>query len=261
MLTGFRSGLGGAAQKFDIPTDLVTYGKVISGLGLPLSAIGGRADILDISQTSGQSWTDFGQKTGLQGSHTGNYLSVAASLATLQLLRDKGPAYYTELRAKVDRVQARLAAFRAAEGIPLRMVGFGDYIGCFQFLPEDSYTDYRVYSRALNPATFILTLLLRKRGIYTLGMPMFLRRRCSQRRRRRPTDRRRAGEHAGASRQRLPLRPGVAGDVRVGLRLLRVGFGFLRLVVAVSASPGPGQFLTRALLMCRTGRTQIAVLD
>ncbi|MFI7660049.1 aminotransferase class III-fold pyridoxal phosphate-dependent enzyme [Micromonospora parva] len=173
VLTGFRSGLGGAAQKFDIPTDLVTYGKVISGLGLPLSAIGGRADILDISQTSGQSWTDFGQKTGLQGSHTGNYLSVAASLATLQLLRDKGPAYYTDLSARIDRVQARLAAFRAAEGIPLRMVGFGDYIGCFQFLPEDSYTDYRVYSRALNPATFILTLLLRKRGIYTLGMPMF----------------------------------------------------------------------------------------
>lgn len=173
VLTGFRSGLGGAAQKFDIPTDLTTYGKVISGLGLPLSAIGGRADILDHTQTSGQAFTDYGQKTGLQGSHTGNYLSVAASIATLRLQQSKGPAYYTDLRAKIDRVQARLAEFRSQHGIPLRMVGFGDYVGCFQFLPADSYSDYRVYSRSLNPATFMLTLLLRKRDIYMLGMPLW----------------------------------------------------------------------------------------
>lgn len=173
VLTGFRAGIGGVSARDDIPADLITYGKVISGLGLPLSAIGGRADILDHTQTSGQAWTDFGRKTALQGSHTSNYLSLAASFATLSLLRDKGPGYYDGVRARVERIQSRLAAFRAEHGIPLRMVGFADYIGCFQFLPEDTYTDYRAYSRALNPATFLLTLLLRRRDVYTLGMPMF----------------------------------------------------------------------------------------
>jgi glutamate-1-semialdehyde aminotransferase len=173
VLTGFRNGIGGAAARYDIPADLYTYGKVISGLGLPLSAIGGRADILDLTQTSGQAWTDFGRKTGLQGSHTSNFLSVCASYASLSLQRDKGPAYYDDLRGRVASAQEQLAAFRVEHDIPLRLVGFGDFIGCFQFLPADSYTDYRAYSKALNPATFLLTLMMRRRGIYMLGMPMF----------------------------------------------------------------------------------------
>jgi glutamate-1-semialdehyde aminotransferase len=173
VLTGFRSGIGGVAQRYDITADLYTYGKVISGLGIPLSAIGGRADILDATQTSGQSWTDYGQKTAVQSSHTSNYLALAASFATLSLQRDKGDQYYVDLRSRIASVQDRLAAFRAEHDIPLRLIGFADFIGCFQFLPKDTYTDYREFARAMNPALFLLTLLLRKRNVFTLGAPMF----------------------------------------------------------------------------------------
>src|SRR2546421_1679011 len=113
VLTGFRSGIGGAAVRHDIPADLYTYGKVISGLGIPLSAVGGRSDILDATQTTGQSWSDYGQKTAVQGSHTSNFLALAASYATLSLQKEKGDAYYVDLRAKVESVKDRLAAVRA----------------------------------------------------------------------------------------------------------------------------------------------------
>lgn len=173
VLTGFRCGLGGAAAAHDIPADLFTYGKVLTGLGLPLSALGGRADMLDVAQTSGLALTDFGAKSCLNTTHMGNYLSLCASLASLTLLKDKGAAYYTATRAKVTRLRDGIAAFRAATGIPLRLVGFGDFIGAIGFLPDRQFRDYRDFARSINPiGLFLLTLLLRRRGVYTFSMPM-----------------------------------------------------------------------------------------
>ena len=43
VITGFRVGLGGAQGRFGITPDLSIFGKVVGG-GLPLAAVGGRAD-------------------------------------------------------------------------------------------------------------------------------------------------------------------------------------------------------------------------
>lgn len=173
VLTGFRVGPGGAAQAYGIEADLYCYGKVISGLGLPLSAVGGRADLLETVQSSGMALTDLGRKSSVQTTHAGNYLSLCASYASLSLLRDKGDAYYTRTRGKVDVIRERLARLRAEEGIPLRLLGFGDFIGSFAFLEQESYRDYRDFTAAVNPiGLFLLTLMLRRRGVYTLSLPM-----------------------------------------------------------------------------------------
>ncbi len=173
VLTGFRYGPGGAAAEFDIPAALHCYGKVVTGLGLPLSVLAGRADLLDMMQTSGLPLTDLGRKTSVQTTHAGNHLSLAASYASLRLLRDKGPDYYTRTRAKVAGIQARLAEVRDRTGIPLRLLGFGDFIGSFGFLAGESYSDYREFAAAVNPiGLFLLTLMLRRRGVYTLSLPM-----------------------------------------------------------------------------------------
>lgn len=174
VLTGFRYGSAGAAAHFDIPADLYCYGKVVTGLGLPLSIVAGRADIIDHMLTTGLPLTDLGRKTCVQTTHAGNHLSLAASFASLSLLRDAGDAYYERTRAKVNTVQSRLADFRAETGIPLRLLGFGDFIGSFGFVAEESYADYREFAHAVNPiGLFMLTLMLRQRGIYTLSLPMF----------------------------------------------------------------------------------------
>jgi glutamate-1-semialdehyde 2,1-aminomutase len=173
VLTGFRYGPGGAAEHFGIKADLYCYGKVITGLGLPLSAVGGRADLLETVQTTGLALTDIGRKSSVQTTHAGNYLSLCASYATLALLREKGDAYYERTRAKVATIRARLAHLREAHGVPLRLLGFGDFIGSFAFLEQDSYPGYREFTSAVNPiGLFLLTLLLRRRGVYTLSLPM-----------------------------------------------------------------------------------------
>lgn len=174
VLTGFRYGPAGAAGYFDIPADLHCYGKVITGLGLPLSAIGGRAELLDHMQTSGLPLTDLGRKTVVQTTHAGNHLSLAASYASLSLLRDAGPDYYDRTRAKVARLQSKLSVFRDQTKIPLRLLGFGDFIGSFGFIAQDSYEEYRQFASAINPiGLFLLTLMLRRRGVYTLSLPLF----------------------------------------------------------------------------------------
>jgi glutamate-1-semialdehyde 2,1-aminomutase len=173
VLTGFRYGPGGAAEHFDIPVDLRTYGKVISGLGIPLSAVAGRAALMDHMQTTGLPLTDLGRKTCVQTTHAGNHLALAASLASLRLLHERRDTYYTETRAKVAGLRQRLDAFRDETGIPLRLVGFGDFIGSFGFLAKDDYADYREFAGSVNPIAFVLlTLMLRKRGFYTLSLPM-----------------------------------------------------------------------------------------
>ncbi|MGP3977342.1 aminotransferase class III-fold pyridoxal phosphate-dependent enzyme [Streptomyces sp. 8N114] len=173
VLTGFRYGPSGAAGHFGIPADLYCYGKVVTGLGLPLSVLGGRAELLEHMLTSGLALTDLGRKTCVQTTHAGNHLSLAASYASLSLLREQGDAYYVRTRAKVARVRSRLAAFRAETGVPLRLLGFGDFIGSFGFTAEESYADYREFAGAVNPiALFLLTLMLRRRGIYALSLPM-----------------------------------------------------------------------------------------
>jgi glutamate-1-semialdehyde 2,1-aminomutase len=146
---------------------------VVTGLGLPLSVVGGRADLLDHTQTSGLPLTDLGRKTSVQTTHAGNHLSMAASYASLSLLHEAGEAYYERTRSKVNSIQSRLADFRSETGIPLRLFGFGDFIGSFGFAAADTYSGYREFAHAINPlGLFLLTLLLRRRGIYTLSMPM-----------------------------------------------------------------------------------------
>src|SRR5690606_15884179 len=46
VISGFRVGLGGMAEKTGLTPDLVTYGKVIGG-GFPVGCYGGRAELMN----------------------------------------------------------------------------------------------------------------------------------------------------------------------------------------------------------------------
>ena len=79
MLTGFRVGAGGwlGLEVHDGTTytpDLVTFGKVVGG-GMPLAALGGRADIMDYLAPLGPVYQ--------AGTLSGNPVAVAAGIATL----------------------------------------------------------------------------------------------------------------------------------------------------------------------------------
>ena len=101
VITGFRLALGGAQQLFNIRPDLTTFGKIIGG-GLPVGAVGGRADIMNQLAPLGPVYQ--------AGTLSGNPLAVAAGLTTLQMLM-ANPGIYDRL----DR-QAGSAGCNAGDG-------------------------------------------------------------------------------------------------------------------------------------------------
>jgi glutamate-1-semialdehyde 2,1-aminomutase len=97
VITGFRVAPGGAAELYGIRPDLVCLGKILGG-GLPIGAVGGRADIMDHLAPVGNIYQ--------AGTLSGNPLSVAAGIATLKALADKSiydkiKSYAVELSNKL----------------------------------------------------------------------------------------------------------------------------------------------------------------
>src|SRR5438309_8367111 len=78
VITGFRVALGGAQEYFKIRPDMTVLGKILGG-GLPMAAFGGRREIMEkLAPLEG---------VYQAGTYSGNPVSVAASLVTLQSLQ------------------------------------------------------------------------------------------------------------------------------------------------------------------------------
>ena len=115
VITGFRIGLGGAQEFFGITPDLATFGKAIGG-GLPLSAICGRREIMELM---------FGGGVSFGGTFNGNPLSLAAAAATIGELSKGGGEPLAGARRTGESLMAGIRAVAARRGIPLLVTGFG----------------------------------------------------------------------------------------------------------------------------------------
>ena len=91
VITGFRLGLGGAAERYGVTPDISCFGKVIGG-GLPIGALGARSEIMETLAPNGPVYQ--------AGTLSGNPLATAAGLAALEQLT---PAAYAELDARASQ--------------------------------------------------------------------------------------------------------------------------------------------------------------
>ena len=80
VITGFRVAYGGAQELFGVKADITCLGKIIGG-GLPLAAVGGRADIMDMLAPIGPVYQ--------AGTLSGNPIATAAANATLDILEER----------------------------------------------------------------------------------------------------------------------------------------------------------------------------
>jgi glutamate-1-semialdehyde 2,1-aminomutase len=117
VITGFRLAPGGAQEKYDIVPDVTCFGKVIGG-GLPIGAIGGRADVMEQLSPLGPVFH--------AGTLSGNPLATAAGLAALDQLT---PDVYIELLARARHLAALMRDACAGAGLPIRFPVVGTLIG------------------------------------------------------------------------------------------------------------------------------------
>ena len=145
--TGFgRTGKWFAMDHYDVVPDLMTLAKSLAG-GTPLSAVCGRAEIMDAPNPG-----------GLGGTYAANALSVAAALAVLDVIEDE------QLNARAERLgqqlKARLNELRAT--VPqIRDVRGPGAMVAMEFAKADGTPDAdftkRVQERAKEGGLLLLT--------------------------------------------------------------------------------------------------------
>ena len=121
VINGFRFGLSTYTARFtDVTPDLVTLGKVIGG-GLPLAAVGGRADLMDLFAPDGPVYQ--------AGTLAGNPLAVAAGLKTLEILERDDP--YARMEATARVLAEGVMDVARQKGVPARVSQFGGVFTLF----------------------------------------------------------------------------------------------------------------------------------
>ena len=110
VISGFRIGLGGMAQRLGVQPDLVTFGKVLGG-GFAVGAYGGRKDLMSLVAPQGGVYQ--------AGTLSANPVSVQAGLATLRKIERVNA--YEILEQRASGFCSRLNGFLKAQGFPMQV--------------------------------------------------------------------------------------------------------------------------------------------
>ncbi|AWB94377.1 glutamate-1-semialdehyde-2,1-aminomutase [Agromyces badenianii] len=138
VLTGFRVSAAGwwgleAGTDGDYTPDLMTFGKVIGG-GMPVAALGGRAEIMEQLAPLGPVYQ--------AGTLSGNPVAVAAGVATL---RAADASVYAQLDAAAETIGDAVSAALDAEGVAHRVQRAGSLFS-FVFGAEAASAEVRDYA-------------------------------------------------------------------------------------------------------------------
>ncbi|MGV8847206.1 glutamate-1-semialdehyde 2,1-aminomutase [Tessaracoccus sp.] len=134
VMTGFRvgpAGWWGVEAGVDNPTytpDIFTFGKVVGG-GMPLAALGGRADVMELLAPVGPVYQ--------AGTLSGNPLATAAGIATLQLADD---AVYAHVDRRSRELQEAVGVAFADAGVRHVVQNAGSLFSVF--FREDAVRNY-----------------------------------------------------------------------------------------------------------------------
>jgi 4-aminobutyrate aminotransferase len=146
--TGFgRTGKLFAMEHFGVVPDLMTIAKSLAG-GVPLSAVTGRAEIMDAPAPG-----------GLGGTYAGNPLAIAAAHAIIDVMRDeklpeRGARLGTQLKAVLDEARATTPQIADVRGLGAMVAAEFNKPGTAE--PDADFTK-RVQAEALKRNLILLT--------------------------------------------------------------------------------------------------------
>ena len=152
VITGFRVAYGGAQERFGVTPDIATYGKVLGG-GLPIGAVAGKADLMQV-------FTGLAAERGVfsGGTFSGNPLTMAAGSAAVEQLRDH-PEIYTRLQRQTDELASAVNRHAESRQLPVQMKHVGSMFHLFFQAGEiNSMRDVEVRHREAEQAFYLHTL-------------------------------------------------------------------------------------------------------
>lgn len=120
VMTGFRVGLGGAQEIYDIAPDMTTLGKVIGG-GMPVGAFGGKREIMESIAPLGPVYQ--------AGTLSGNPIAMAAGLKTLELIA--APGFFETLTKTKEYLIQGIQQAADNAGVALTTNSVGGMFGLF----------------------------------------------------------------------------------------------------------------------------------
>lgn len=169
-----RLATGGAQAHYQVTPDLTVMGKIIGG-GLPVGAVGGRAEIMKLLEPRG-GHDMYDPRAGgpalyQGGTFTGNPLTLAAGIATL---RELTPDRIASLNALGDSLREKLAARLARMDAPATVTGAGSLFTIHMTRgPVQTFRDTRRADSVLQQGLFLGLLnegvMLAPRGMGSLS--------------------------------------------------------------------------------------------
>ena len=136
--SSFKKSPGGAQQDFGVIPDVCTIGKALGG-GLPLSAFGGRADIMDLYAPAGA--------VAHSGTFNAHLTQVLAGLAFLDELVK--PDFYPRLRTLEQRLHDGLDGIIRRLGVPMLVPRHGARFNIIMGVdkPPRNYADLKGHDK------------------------------------------------------------------------------------------------------------------
>ena len=143
VITGFRLALGGAQERLGVTPDLAVLGKAL-GAGFPISAVCGRADVMDVVANG---------TVAHIGTSNAHPVSAAAAVASITELERGAAEIYPQLEDAGVELAELLRDGAKEGGFPLTVnqVGAAGYAFC----AEQAITDYSETTHA-DPAGYHL---------------------------------------------------------------------------------------------------------
>jgi glutamate-1-semialdehyde 2,1-aminomutase len=133
VITGFRHALGGYQSIAGVTPDLTTLGKAM-GNGWPISALAGKADLMEMFSTTP------GRPAFFAGTFNGHPPTVAAALATIDKLQRE--PVHEHVFALGERARLGLRELYVRLGVPVWVGGYGSvFVTYFLEGEPSSYDD------------------------------------------------------------------------------------------------------------------------
>jgi len=137
VITGFRITFGGAQDYYGVTPDLTTLGKVMGG-GMPIGAIAGRADVLELSSVQRQ--VPQSEKLFIGGgTYSCNPLSMVAGSTTLEILKARKDEIYPTIEERNKHLCEGIQRAFDAVDIPVFLTRAGSLMDTY-FLKEKGLT-------------------------------------------------------------------------------------------------------------------------